>query len=164
MLTLSEMSTSRCVKSLKTAQQLLYRLQRLNENTFSLCCFAQESPLHHVVMTSTTNPPHESGAFQFSLTLRFSLVCAGQSHFFDLSPAHKKIRLWSTLYKHMRYTGVHGHHCRRLWLFGARGSDIPPPGTHSTEPQGAWWPEGPQLPATPSAMLEKRSPSCTTLC
>lgn len=63
MFTWSDMSTSRCVKKKKkclktTAQQLLYRLQRLNENTFSLCCFAQESPLHHVVMTSTTtNPP-----------------------------------------------------------------------------------------------------------
>ena len=37
---------------------------------FLSCCFAQESPLRHVVMTSTTNPPHESGAFQFSLTFQ----------------------------------------------------------------------------------------------
>lgn len=45
-----------------------------------------------------------------------------------------------------------------------RALTFPPPATstHPSEPQGAWRPEGPQLPATPSALLEKRSPSRIT--
>lgn len=57
------------------------------------------------------------------------------------------------------YTGTLVHGC----LFGSQGPDIPS-STHPTEPQGAWRPEGPQLPATPCSLLEKRSPSCITLC
>lgn len=76
-----ERSTPSCAKKKKKEKRRSAWKQQLNscatdycrgwaKTHFLSCCFAQESPLLHVVMTSTTNPPHESGAFQFSLTLR----------------------------------------------------------------------------------------------
>lgn len=170
---LLEMSTPSCVQS-AWKQQLnsctTDYCRGWTKTHFLSCCFAQESPLHHVVMTSTTNPPHESGAFQFSLTFRGPLTDLCRPvilswfwvHIAYMIHMNKNEAMEHCVHKHVGRTG------RRSQQGGigvwSSGPGIPPISTQPTEPQGAWRPEGPWLPATPSALLEKRSPSCITRC
>lgn len=108
-------------------------------------------------MTSTTNPPHESGAFQFSLSLRgvFTRLCRPAMFFF------KKEKKEPSLDSVPRKWG-RGEPCAPTWdaqvsagdrTAGGHGRSelravtFPLPAPRPTEPRGAWRPEGPRLPA-----------------
>lgn len=134
---LLEMSTPSCVQS-AWKQQLnsctTDYCRGWTKTHFLSCCFAQESPLRHVVMTSTTNPPHESGAFQFSLTFRGPLtdLCRPVTlRWFSVHTQHiwyiwARTRPWSAVCTNMWDAQV-GDHSRGALAFGAQALAFPPP-------------------------------------
>lgn len=74
-----------------------------------------------------------------------------------LMPHTRKSGVWGVLSTSVGCAGVHKKSQEEgmvVWSSGPR---------YSPRTQGAWRPEGPQLPATPSALWEERSPSCITL-
>lgn len=96
-------------------------------------------------------PPRESGPFQFSLTFFISESCS--VFFFSISPCKWHFFWFSFAFPSREENEATGDHSGRSWFVCSSS-------THPAEPRGAWRPEGPRLPATPRALVEKRSPSC----